>query len=46
MEKSLNNSNSESDKDKAFNKLYHLQLLLQKESALKELCKLKFNFII
>ena len=28
----------EKDKNNAFNKLYNLQLLLKKESALKELC--------
>ena len=34
--------NSELYRDKAFNRLYNLQLLLKKESALKELCKIKF----
>ena len=29
-------------KDKSFNRLYKLQLLLKKESALKELCKINF----
>ena len=33
-----------SNKDKAFNRLYNLQLLLKKESALKELCKIVFIF--
>jgi hypothetical protein len=32
-----------SNKDKAFNRLYNLQLLLKKESALKELCKIVFK---
>ena len=36
------NKNSEFNKDKAFNRLYNLQLLLKKESALKELCKINF----
>lgn len=34
-----------SNKDKAFNRLYNLQLLLKKESALKELCKIFIFFI-
>ena len=32
-------------KDKTFNKLRDLQSLIKKESALKELCKKKFNLI-
>ena len=39
-EKLIIRKDSESYKDKAFNKLYNLQLLLKKESALKELCKI------
>ena len=38
----LNKKNTELFKDKAFNRLYNLQLLLKKESALKELCKINF----
>ena len=34
------NKNYENNKDNAFNRLYKLQLLLKKESALKELCKI------
>ena len=36
----INNKSNESNKDNAFNRLYKLQLLLKKESALKELCKI------
>lgn len=36
-----NNKKTEINKDKAFIRLYKLQLLLKKESALKELCKYK-----
>ena len=39
-EKLIFRKNSEFFRDKAFNKLYNLQLLLKKESALKELCKI------
>ena len=40
-----NNESTETHKDNAFNWLYKLQLLLKKESALKELCKIKcLNF--
>lgn len=40
MENSLQtNQINEVNKDKAFNRLFQLQLLLKKESALKELCK-------
>ena len=34
------NQINENNKDNAFNRLYKLQLLLKKESALKELCKI------
>ena len=37
-----NDKEFENNKDKAFNGLYKLQLLLKKESALKELCKFIF----
>ena len=38
----INNINDFSNyKDKTFNKLRNLQKLIRKESALKELCKLK-----
>ena len=30
----------EKEKNNAFNRLYDLQMLLKKESALKELCKI------
>ena len=34
-------------KSSAFHRLYNLQLLLKKESALKELCKISiYNYII
>jgi hypothetical protein len=33
----------EKDKNNAFNKLYNLQLLLKKESALKELCNIIYS---
>ena len=41
MECDIDNSNTinEINKEKAFVRLYKLQLLLKKESALKELCK-------
>jgi hypothetical protein len=32
----------EYNKESAFNRLYQLQMLLKKESALKELCKFSF----
>ena len=38
----VNNIINENNKDNAFNRLYKLQLLLKKESALKELCKIFF----
>ena len=45
MECDIDNTNTinEINKDKAFIRLYKLQLLLKKESALKELCK-KYYF--
>ena len=36
-----NNKKTEINKDKAFIRLYKLQLLLKKESALRELCKIR-----
>lgn len=36
------NNLDEDNKDKSFDRLYKLQLLLKKESALKELCKINF----
>jgi len=37
----------EKEKNNAFQRLYNLQLLLKKESALKELCKISiYNYII
>lgn len=36
------NNLNEDNKDKSFDRLYKLQLLLKKESALKELCKINF----
>ena len=45
MKKELNINNNkiitdgDSDKDSTFNKLLELQLLIKKESGLKELCK-------
>jgi len=42
-EQNINNnkliSEEDSDKDNTFNKLLELQLLIKKESGLKELCK-------
>ena len=32
------------EKNNAFNRLYNLQILLKKESALKELCNIIFYF--
>ena len=40
-EKNLPNNEQSLNIDKTFNKLKELQLLLKKESALKELCKYK-----
>ena len=40
-EKNLQNNEQSLNIDKTFNKLKELQLLLKKESALKELCKYK-----
>ena len=44
MECDIDNTNTinETNKDKAFTRLYKLQLLLKKESALKELCNKYF----
>ena len=40
-ENKQNNINNENiNKDEAFNKLQKLQILLKKESAMKELCKI------
>jgi hypothetical protein len=39
----INNENI--NKDEAFNKLQKLQILLKKESALKELCKIFFYLL-
>ena len=44
-EKIIIRKNSEFFRDKAFNRLYNLQSLLKKESALKELCKINFSNI-
>jgi hypothetical protein len=39
----INNDNK--NKDEAFNRLQKLQILLKKESALKELCKFLFYLL-
>ena len=39
--KNENNKEDKENKDKSFKKLFNLQLLIQKHSGLKELCKLK-----
>ena len=45
-ENKQNNINNENiNKDEAFNKLQKLQILLKKESALKELCKIFFYLL-
>ena len=41
----INESKKNNNKDNAFNRLYKLQLLLKKESALKELCKIIYFYI-
>ena len=45
-QKPINSIEIPSNSDKTFNKLKELQILLKKESALKELCKKHFfNFL-
>ena len=43
--KELNTNNDNIYKDEAFNRLQKLQILLKKESALKELCKIFFYLL-
>ena len=43
--KELNTHNDNIYKDEAFNRLQKLQILLKKESALKELCKIFFYLL-
>lgn len=43
--KQLITNNDNINKDEAFNRLQKLQILLKKESALKELCKIFIFFI-
>lgn len=43
--KELNTNNDNICKDEAFNRLQKLQILLKKESALKELCKIFFYLL-
>ena len=47
MEENKQNNiiNEKINKDEAFNKLQKLQILLKKESALKELCKIFFYLL-
>ena len=47
MEENKQNNiiNEKINKDEAFNKLQKLQILIKKESALKELCKIFFYLL-
>ena len=42
----MNNSNFENQSKSTFERLHELQVLLKKESALKELCKKNIYFFI
>ena len=42
----MNNSNIENQSKSTFERLHELQVLLKKESALKELCKKNTYFIL
>ena len=42
VENEIKETNNNEDKDKSFNQLMNLQLLIQKHTGLKDLCKNKY----